>query len=75
MRSNTGNVAVGQRYRETRSGFLGRTGPVWSVVNVFTGTDGLQYARLVCEADPSLEKSISTAILADKRRFVSVGRE
>jgi hypothetical protein len=42
-------------------------------VNVFTGTDGVRYARLVCEAEPSLEKSISTAILADKRRFLNVG--
>jgi hypothetical protein len=73
MRSNRGNVDAGQRYRETRSGFLGRAGPVWSVVNVFTGTDGLQYARLVSEADPSLEKSISAAVLADKRRFLYVG--
>ena len=73
MRSNPGNVDAGQRYRETRPGFLGRTGPVWSVVNVFTGTDGLQYARLVSEADPSLEKSISAAVLADKRRFLYVG--
>jgi len=73
MRNNPGNVDAGQRYRETRSGFLGRTGPVWSVVNVFAGTDGVRYARLVCEAEPSLEKSISTAILADKRRFLNVG--
>jgi hypothetical protein len=75
MSNNPGDPSAGQCYREKRSGFLGRNGPVWSVVKVFTGTDGLQYARLVCEADPSLEKSISTAALADKRRFLYVGGE
>lgn len=65
-------VRKGQHYREARQRFLGQTSPTWTVEEMFTSTDGLEYARLVCGSDPSLQKTISTAVLADKRRFLCV---
>ncbi|HLJ64444.1 MAG TPA: hypothetical protein VKT70_10080 [Stellaceae bacterium] len=42
---------------------------MWLVEDVFIGTDGQQYARLVCHADPSLRKTLALVALADRKRY------
>jgi hypothetical protein len=62
-----------QRYREVGSGYLGRTPRVWVIEETFTKeADGLGYALLACEHDPSMRKTLSIAVLADRRRFSRV---
>jgi cephalosporin hydroxylase len=63
-------VAVGQRYQEASRGYLGKVSPSWVVEEVFTTpVDMLAYARLACTTDPSLRKTLSIAVLTDRRRF------
>lgn len=66
-------VERGQRYREAGRSGTGSGGLVWQVENVFTGTDGIEYAGLVCAADRSLRKTLAIAALGDRRRFALVG--
>ena len=42
------------------------------VDQVFVGTDGKQYAQVYLATDPQERKTLSTAVLLDKRRFVEV---
>jgi hypothetical protein len=70
FRNSGRSVEVGQRYRSRHSNFLGRTGDVWVVEDLFTASDAMPYAKLVAEADPSLSKTLSIAALIDRRRFL-----
>ncbi|HEY0526780.1 MAG TPA: hypothetical protein VGD08_25535 [Stellaceae bacterium] len=65
-------IEKGQRYRAVGEGFLGRPTPLWTVEDVFTNIDGIEYARLVSSADPTMRKTLSIAILSDRRRFARV---
>jgi hypothetical protein len=42
------------------------------VEHVFVGTDGISYASIVLTSDLTERKTISTAVLRDRRRFVPV---
>ena len=66
-----GQIKPGQRFRDVQPGLFGRTGSEWIVEHVFTGTDGLQYARVVSSSDASQRKTLSATIIGDRRRFVS----
>jgi hypothetical protein len=44
-------VELGHRYRDVHPGAFGASGTEWIVVAVFRGTDGIQYAQLVCASD------------------------
>ena len=68
------SVAVGQRFREARATIFGEPAPEWIVEHLRIGSDGLEYATLVSAADPSLRKTLSTAVLVDRQRFVPVDR-
>jgi hypothetical protein len=70
FRSSSKPVETGQRYRFRASNFLGRTGDVWVVEDLFTTRDAMPYAKLAAEADPSLHKTLSIAALIDRRRFL-----
>jgi hypothetical protein len=70
FRNSRKSVEVGQRYRSRHSNFLGRTGDVWVVEDLFTASDAMPYAKLAAEADPSLSKTLSVAALIDRRRFL-----
>ena len=72
FRNSSKSVEVGQRYRSRHSNFLGRTGDVWVVEDLFTASDAMPYAKLAAEADPSLSKTLSIAALIDRRRFLPV---
>ena len=64
------SIETGQRFREVGPGYLGKPAPVWVVEDTSTtSTDSLAYARLVCAADPSIRKTLSVAVLTDRRRF------
>jgi len=66
-------VKPGQRFRDTQRTAFGGAAPDWIVAQVFVGTDGKQYAQQVYLAnDPREKKTLSTAVLSDKRRFVEV---
>jgi hypothetical protein len=62
----------GDHLRETAGQLYGRVGPEWIVEDIFVGTDGIDYARIALAADPSHRKTLSIAVLTDRRRFASV---
>lgn len=67
-------IEPGQVFRETGTGFLGRNAMDWVVTDIFTGVDGLRYARLTADGQPSIGKTLSVSVLGDKRRFAPVLR-
>jgi len=65
-------VIAGQRFRDVAPTVFGHPAPEWVIAEVFTGTDGIRYARVYSASSPHNLKTLSTAILRDKRRFVQV---
>jgi len=53
---------------------FGRPLPEWIVEETFIGTDGLEYARVVLASDRSHWKTLSLAVLTDRRRFARYRR-
>ena len=66
------DVNAGQRFHEAQDTLFGHPPPDWVVDDAFIGTDGKEYARVHAASDPHERKTLSTAALRDKRRFVSV---
>ena len=66
------SIAPGQRYRDTQPGIFGQPGSEWIVEEIFTGTDAVEYARVVSASDLTQRKTLSVAILLDERRFEHV---
>jgi hypothetical protein len=66
------DVIAGQRFRDAAPTVFGHPSPDWVVGEVFTGTDGVSYARVHSAMNPHDRKTLSTTILRDKRRFVQV---
>jgi hypothetical protein len=66
-------IVIGQRYRDTEARAFGRTGPDWIVNALFTGTDGIEYAGLVRASNPSERKTLSCAVLRNRRQFRLIG--
>ena len=62
-------VRVGQAYIPNSASFMGNRNLVWSVTALYTGTDGLLYAKLVNALDSSLTKTLGVDALTDPRRF------
>lgn len=62
-------IDVGQRFRPTGEAPFGRRQAVWRVVGSFEGTDGMAYAHLINEADPTAAKTVSVSALMDKRLY------
>ena len=46
----------------------------WQVVKVFRGTDGLEYAQLRNETDPSRVKSVACRALLSRKLYTRVER-
>jgi hypothetical protein len=67
-------ISIGQRFRDIQMRKFGRPGLEWVVRDLITGTDGVAYARLVSAADPTLLKTLSFAVLADRHRFLRLDR-
>jgi hypothetical protein len=65
----TRDVAIGEQFQELGTGYLGKPSAVWVVEGTFKNSDELQYAKLICSSDASLRKTLSIAVLADRRRF------
>jgi hypothetical protein len=68
----TRDIAIGEQFQELGAGYLGKRSAVWVVEGMFTKSDELRYAKLICSSDASLRKTLSTAVLADRRRFTRV---
>lgn len=66
------DVTLGQRFRDVQRTMFGHAPPDWVVERVFSGVDGNQYAQVYRAADPKERKTLSTAILLDKSRFIEV---
>jgi hypothetical protein len=62
-------VKFGQIYRATGKTYLDRPSAGWSVIKIFTSHDGLAYAQLVNQGDPTLTKTVSLDALTDPRLF------
>ena len=60
----------GDRLREVASQRFGRVGPEWIVEDTFVGTDGVEYAKVALAVDMSHRKTLSIAVLTDRRRFM-----
>ncbi len=63
-------IKPGQRFRDAHPALFGRAGSEWIVQDIFVGTDGFRYARVVLASDPSRRKTLSTIVLSDLRRFI-----
>jgi len=64
------SIKPGQRFREAQAALFGRPAPEWAVQDVFTGGDGVTYARIALVSDPSNSKTLSISVLSDRHRFV-----
>jgi len=64
------DVTVGQRFRDTAPTLFGHLPLYWVIDEVFMGTDGKQYAFIHADSKPHERKTLSTAVLRDKRRFI-----
>jgi hypothetical protein len=64
------SVKRGQRFRDARPTLFGRVAPEWTVRDVFVGSDGLSYARVSLDSDPSRSKTLSVIVLTDRHHFV-----
>ncbi len=65
-------IKEGQRFRDANPTMFGHPPPDWVIGGLFVGTDGMQYAQVYSAANPHDRKTLSTAILLDKRRFIQV---
>jgi hypothetical protein len=63
-------VQVGQCYREVDTSFIGSSMALWSIERVFVGTDSFHYAWILNAADRTSRKTLSLAVLGDRRRYV-----
>ena len=63
------DLLPGHGFRDTSPTLFGHPAPLWVVSEVFTGTDGVRYARVYSASDPHRRKTLSVSILLDKRRF------
>jgi hypothetical protein len=68
------DVIAGQRFRDAAPTVFGHPPPDWVVDEVFTGPDGVRYARVHSAANPHERKTLSATILRDKRRFIPAER-
>ena len=65
-------ITPGHCFRDANSTMFGHPPPEWIVSDIFIGTDGVQYARVYSASNPHNRKTLSTAILRDKSRFIQV---
>lgn len=66
------SVKPGQQFCDAHRTVFGRTAPGLVVLRVFIGTDGYEYAELSSGPNGKDRRTLSTAILRDKRRFLEV---
>ena len=65
------DLELGQRYRNARSSAFGTPLQIiWVLEDVWNGADGITYARLMKHGDATEKKTVSTAVLQDRRQFV-----
>jgi hypothetical protein len=65
-------VVPGDRFRDLQTRLFGTLAIDWIVDDVFTGTDGVAYAHLTSAADVSRRKTLSLAVLNDRRSYVRI---
>ena len=62
-------VVVGQEYREPVRGYLGGWGRRWRVDSVSRGIDGKLYAAVTSADTIGTTKTLSVAVLLDRKRY------
>lgn len=65
-------ITPGQHFHDAQPTLFGHAPPDWIVDYVFTGTDGKEYALIYSASNRHDRKTLSTAILGDKRRFTKI---
>ena len=65
-------IKPGKHFRDAKRTLFGHLPPDWVVDRVFVGTDGKEYAEVYLSTNTNEKKTLSTAILLDKRRFIEV---
>jgi hypothetical protein len=66
-------ISIGQAYRPTGIAASSRSA-AWVIANLYTGTDGRLYAKLVNAADSTDHKTIGVDALSDTRLFTPAAR-
>ncbi|HWE73540.1 MAG TPA: hypothetical protein VG328_10310 [Stellaceae bacterium] len=66
------SVKPGQHFTDVHPTAFGHAAQSLTVLRVFVGTDGYEYAELSSGSNGRDRRTLSTAILRDKRRFVEV---
>ena len=69
--STMSDIQPGERFRDAAASMI-RGVPEWIVERIFVGTDGKEYAEVRSSLNANDGKSLSTAVLRDKRRFVRI---
>jgi hypothetical protein len=64
-------ITIGARFRDLQATMFGQPQPEWIVENMYVA-GGIEHARLVSATDPGERKTLSVAILRDRRRFKRV---
>ena len=62
-------IERGQRFRDVDTRAFGQAADEWIVDDLRAGSDGVEYAHLVRAFDLTQRKTLSVAILGDRRRF------
>jgi hypothetical protein len=65
------DIQPGERFRDAAAAMI-RSVPEWVVERIFVGTDGKKYAEVRSAANGNDRKTLATAALCDKRRFVRI---
>jgi len=66
------SVKRGKRYRDVHAGRPSASETEWIVEALYRGTDGVQYAVLVCASDLTRRKTLSIDALTDAEGFQRV---
>ncbi len=69
MQAAKSAISVGMRFRSAASTAGSQTVGAWQVVEIFRGSDGLEYAQLRNEADSSRVKSVACRALLDRKLY------
>jgi len=72
MRDSKLTLVPGLRFRPAEPTAGSETVGPWQIIKVFTGTDGLDYAQLRNDADPSRVKSVACSALLNRKFYTKV---
>jgi hypothetical protein len=72
MAEKPAEIALGRRFVPTGDRLFNTRQPEWEVVAIFTGSDGLDYAQIRRVGPPQDAKTVSGAVLSDRRHYLAL---